>query len=273
MHDHAEHRRGRALGLQGGGAKGYAGCRPAANTTPRSRCCASCWPGSATCQVPRAQGGVFDDRIYVLTPNAAIVELPQGATAVDFAYSVHTNLGHRCRGARVDGAMVPLNTPLKNGQTVEVTPSRRGARRATGSTRSWVSWPATAPGPKCVPGSMHWPCTKQLPGPRGGREAAAARGQDGRQAGRSGVATGLQFCRRPVRGGGQGRVLAAQHRNRCCARPSRSWRRTTPLLLKQAAPAQPPGKGGRAGGRGGFADDPAWPSAASRRRRTPSAAL
>jgi GTP pyrophosphokinase len=51
---------------------------------------------------------VLDDRIYVLTPDAAIVELPQGATAVDFAYSVHTNLGHRCRGARVDGVMVPL---------------------------------------------------------------------------------------------------------------------------------------------------------------------
>jgi len=78
--------------------------------------------------------GFFEDRIYVLTPDAAIVELPQGATAVDFAYSVHTNLGHRCRGARVDGAMVPLNTPLKNGQTVEVSVAKEG-----GPSRDWLN--------------------------------------------------------------------------------------------------------------------------------------
>jgi GTP pyrophosphokinase len=78
--------------------------------------------------------GFFEDRIYVLTPEAAIVELPQGATAVDFAYSVHTNLGHRCRGARVDGAMVPLNTPLKNGQTVEVNAAKEG-----GPSRDWLN--------------------------------------------------------------------------------------------------------------------------------------
>ncbi|MEI6599596.1 MAG: bifunctional (p)ppGpp synthetase/guanosine-3',5'-bis(diphosphate) 3'-pyrophosphohydrolase [Comamonadaceae bacterium] len=78
--------------------------------------------------------GVLDDRIYVLTPDAAIVELPQGATAVDFAYSVHTNLGHRCRGARLDGVMMPLNTPLKNGQTVEVTVVKEG-----GPSRDWLN--------------------------------------------------------------------------------------------------------------------------------------
>ena len=77
---------------------------------------------------------VLDDRIYVLTPDAAIVELPQGATAVDFAYSVHTNLGHRCRGARLDGVMMPLNTPLKNGQTVEVTVVKEG-----GPSRDWLN--------------------------------------------------------------------------------------------------------------------------------------
>jgi GTP pyrophosphokinase len=76
----------------------------------------------------------LDDRIYVLTPEAAIVELPQGATAVDFAYSVHTNVGHRCRGARIDGVMVPLNTPLKNGQTVEVTTVKEG-----GPSRDWLN--------------------------------------------------------------------------------------------------------------------------------------
>jgi GTP pyrophosphokinase len=78
--------------------------------------------------------GVFEDHIYVLTPEAAIVELPQGATAVDFAYNVHTSLGHRCRGARVDGVMVPLNTPLKNGQTVEVTTVKEG-----GPSRDWLN--------------------------------------------------------------------------------------------------------------------------------------
>jgi GTP pyrophosphokinase len=76
----------------------------------------------------------LDDRMYVLTPEAAIVELPQGATAVDFAYSVHTNVGHRCRGARIDGVMVPLNTPLKNGQTVEVTTVKEG-----GPSRDWLN--------------------------------------------------------------------------------------------------------------------------------------
>ncbi|MFZ4480306.1 MAG: RelA/SpoT family protein [Rhodoferax sp.] len=78
--------------------------------------------------------GVLDDRIYVLTPDAAIVELPQGATAIDFAYSVHTNLGHRCRGARLDGVMMPLNTALKNGQTVEVTVVKEG-----GPSRDWLN--------------------------------------------------------------------------------------------------------------------------------------
>ena len=82
----------------------------------------------------RATTDTLSDRIYVLTPDAAVVELPQGATAVDFAYTLHTNLGHRCRGARVDGAMVPLNTPLKNGQTVEITAVKEG-----GPSRDWLN--------------------------------------------------------------------------------------------------------------------------------------
>jgi GTP pyrophosphokinase len=75
-----------------------------------------------------------DDRIYVFTPQAAIVELPAGATPIDFAYTVHTDLGHRCRGARVDGAMVPLNTPLQNGQTVEIIAVKEG-----GPSRDWLN--------------------------------------------------------------------------------------------------------------------------------------
>jgi GTP pyrophosphokinase len=81
-----------------------------------------------------ASTDTLSDRIYVLTPNAEVVELPQGATPVDFAYSLHTNLGHRCRGSRVDGAMVPLNTPLKNGQTIEVTAIKEG-----GPSRDWLN--------------------------------------------------------------------------------------------------------------------------------------
>jgi GTP pyrophosphokinase len=75
-----------------------------------------------------------DDRIYVLTPQARVVELPTGATAIDFAYHLHTELGHRCRGAKVDGAMVPLSTPLATGQTVEVIAAKSG-----GPSRDWLN--------------------------------------------------------------------------------------------------------------------------------------
>ncbi|RQP23515.1 RelA/SpoT family protein [Piscinibacter terrae] len=77
---------------------------------------------------------VFDDRIYVFTPDAAIVELPAGATPIDFAYAVHTDLGHRCRGAKIDGTMVPLNTMLQSGQTVEVTALKEG-----GPSLDWLN--------------------------------------------------------------------------------------------------------------------------------------
>jgi GTP pyrophosphokinase len=75
-----------------------------------------------------------DDHIYVLTPQARVIALPQGATPIDFAYHLHSELGHRCRGARVDGAMVPLNTPLANGQTVEIIAVKEG-----GPSRDWLN--------------------------------------------------------------------------------------------------------------------------------------
>jgi GTP pyrophosphokinase len=80
------------------------------------------------------QATLDDDHIYVLTPQARVIALPQGATPVDFAYHLHSELGHRCRGARVDGAMVPLNTPLQNGQTVEVVAVKEG-----GPSRDWLN--------------------------------------------------------------------------------------------------------------------------------------
>ncbi|WP_042303956.1 RelA/SpoT family protein [Paraburkholderia kururiensis] len=80
------------------------------------------------------QANFEDDHIYVMTPQARVIALPQGATPLDFAYHLHSELGHRCRGARVDGAMVPLNTPLQNGQTVEVIAVKEG-----GPSRDWLN--------------------------------------------------------------------------------------------------------------------------------------
>ena len=78
--------------------------------------------------------GLFDDTIYVFTPQGKVVDLPVGATPIDFAYHVHTELGHRCRGAKVDGAMAPLNTVLHNGQQVEITTVAQG-----GPSRDWLN--------------------------------------------------------------------------------------------------------------------------------------
>jgi len=79
-------------------------------------------------------GQASDGRIYVLTPQARVIELPEGATPVDFAYHLHTDLGHRCRGARVDGQMVPLNTRLATGQTVEIVSAKVGS-----PSRDWLN--------------------------------------------------------------------------------------------------------------------------------------
>ncbi len=78
--------------------------------------------------------GASDEHIYVLTPQARVIELPVGATPVDFAYYLHTDLGHRCRGARVDGQMVPLLTRLATGQTVEIIAAKSG-----GPSRDWLN--------------------------------------------------------------------------------------------------------------------------------------
>jgi GTP pyrophosphokinase len=82
----------------------------------------------------RFRTGLFEDTIYVLTPQGRVIALTKGATPVDFAYHVHTELGHRCRGAKVNGAMVPLNTPLANGQQVEILAAKQG-----GPSRDWLN--------------------------------------------------------------------------------------------------------------------------------------
>ena len=78
--------------------------------------------------------GSFDDRIYVFTPQATIIEVPAGGTPIDFAYNLHTDLGHRCRGARIDGVLVPLSTPLNNGQTVAIVAAKEG-----GPSMDWLN--------------------------------------------------------------------------------------------------------------------------------------
>jgi GTP pyrophosphokinase len=83
---------------------------------------------------PGTPGQAAADHIYVLTPQARVIELPAGSTPVDFAYHLHTDLGHRCRGARVDGQMVPLQTRLATGQTVEIV-----AAKAGGPSRDWLN--------------------------------------------------------------------------------------------------------------------------------------
>ena len=82
----------------------------------------------------KTRRAALDDTIYVITPQGKVIDLPAGATPVDFAYALHTDLGHRCRGAKVDGAMVPLDTPLRSGQRVEIVAAKTG-----GPSRDWLN--------------------------------------------------------------------------------------------------------------------------------------
>jgi GTP pyrophosphokinase len=82
----------------------------------------------------KLKSGLFDDSVYVLTPQGRVIHLPAGATPVDFAYHLHTDLGHRCRGAKVDGNIVPLNYRLHNAQTVEIHAAKQG-----GPSRDWLN--------------------------------------------------------------------------------------------------------------------------------------
>ncbi|MDM0013122.1 bifunctional (p)ppGpp synthetase/guanosine-3',5'-bis(diphosphate) 3'-pyrophosphohydrolase [Variovorax sp. J22P168] len=134
MHDHAEHGVAAHWAYKEAGHKGYAGVWASGEYDAKIAVLRQLLAWERDLLGGQRGQGLFDDRIYVLTPDAAIVELPQGATAVDFAYTVHTSLGHRCRGARVDGAMVPLNTPLQNGQTVEIMAAKEG-----GPSRDWLN--------------------------------------------------------------------------------------------------------------------------------------
>ncbi|CAG1016865.1 GTP pyrophosphokinase [Burkholderiaceae bacterium] len=144
MHEHAEHGVAAHWAYKEAGVKGYAGVSAGADFDAQVAEARKAvlrqllaWERDFVEQGDAAKPAgeaVFDDRIYVFTPNAAVVELPAGATPIDFAYAVHTDLGHRCRGAKIDGAMVPLNTPLQSGQTVDVTTVKEG-----GPSMDWLN--------------------------------------------------------------------------------------------------------------------------------------
>ena len=133
MHDHAEHGVAAHWAYKEAGTKGYAGVSASGEYDAKIAVLRQLLAWGRD-MADSSHSDLFDDRIYVLTPDAAVIELPKGATAVDFAYAVHTSLGHRCRGARVDGTMVSLNTPLQSGQTVEIVTVKEGR-----PSRDWLN--------------------------------------------------------------------------------------------------------------------------------------
>ncbi|MEO8279120.1 MAG: bifunctional (p)ppGpp synthetase/guanosine-3',5'-bis(diphosphate) 3'-pyrophosphohydrolase [Ideonella sp.] len=148
MHAHAEHGVAAHWAYKEAGTRAYAGASTVADNDAQltearkavlrellawERDLSEASSGGAD-TAAAARATIADPRIYVFTPQAAVVDLPSGATPLDFAYALHTNLGHRCRGAKVDGAMVPLNTPLQSGQTVEVVSTREG-----GPSLDWLN--------------------------------------------------------------------------------------------------------------------------------------
>lgn len=84
--------------------------------------------------IDQVKAEVFQDSVHVLTPQGDVVDLPAGATPIDFAYQIHTEIGHRCRGAKVNGRIVPLTYKLKNGEQIEILTAKRG-----GPSRDWVN--------------------------------------------------------------------------------------------------------------------------------------
>jgi GTP pyrophosphokinase len=151
---------------------------------------------------------LFEDRVYALTPKGEVIELPRGATPLDFGYSVHTSLGHRCRGARVNGRIVPLTYTLSNGEIVEIITGKKDAPsrdwlapeqgflaspRNRAKVRAWFRRHETAATDGHEPASAHdevavtKPPAPTVPGPR--RAAASrARGAAGARGKRSPVA-------------------------------------------------------------------------------------
>jgi len=136
MHDFAEHGMAAHWRYKETGAQGGQGSAPEAYGRQlawmRQLLAWQTEAGGDQGQMPSLEAE--SDRIYVLSPQARVVELPHDATPVDFAYHLHTDLGHRCRGARVDGHLVPLHTKLHTGQTIEILTTKAG-----GPSRDWLN--------------------------------------------------------------------------------------------------------------------------------------
>jgi GTP pyrophosphokinase len=88
----------------------------------------------ATDFVDAMKSDVFDDRVYVFTPKGDIIDLPAGSTPIDFAYHIHTDIGHRCRGSKANGKLVSLSHKLQTGDSVEILTTKRG-----GPSRDWLN--------------------------------------------------------------------------------------------------------------------------------------
>jgi GTP pyrophosphokinase len=140
MHERAEHGVAAHWAYKEAGSKGYSGVSAEADLSAKIAEARKAvlrqllaWERDFV-EHGGAGTAAFDDRIYVFTPQSNVVELPAGATPIDFAYAVHTELGHRCRGARADGVMIPLNTALRSGQTVEIVAAKEG-----GPSLDWLN--------------------------------------------------------------------------------------------------------------------------------------
>ena len=279
MHEHAEHGVAAHWAYKEAGARGYAGVVAAGEFEERVaearravlRELLAWQREMSERDAPASADAVFDDRIYVFTPQAAVIELPAGATPLDFAYTLHTSVGHRCRGARVDAALVPLHTPLKNGQTVEIITAKEG-----GPSRDWLGGePPYLQSPRARAKVRAWfHAQEQALTVARGREAVEKLLQrEGRTALKlEHLAEQLGFKQADaiVRGGGQGRVLAAPHREPAApagaAAQRGRHRRAAPHAHRTCHAARR-----RAGGRGRVAADHAGallpPGAARRHRR------
>jgi len=106
---------------------------------------------------------LFENEVYVFTPNGDVKEMPEGATPVDFAYSIHTEVGSHCSGAKINGKLEPLSTALKNGDTVEIFTDKNRK-----PSKDWLQFVKTAKARTCI---RHWVKTQE-------REAAIALGRE-----------------------------------------------------------------------------------------------
>ena len=171
---------------------------------------------------------LFTDSIYVLTPQGKVVDLQRGSTPVDFAYAVHTNLGHRCRGAKVDGQMVPLHYVLTTGSRSKSSRPRWAARRVIGSTLTWVMCRVTAPAPRYGNGFARNSTSRRL---RRGACSSSANWR-GRATPRS---SSMRWLRRPA---SMIRKNSSRHSRATTSIPSRCRRQFLPWrCLWRHAPA------------------------------------